>query len=461
MKTLTLNDRLPPFSNEAECGVLGCLLLDQQSYDVCVEQGVGPDSFYDIRHQAIFSAVTSMRSEGVPIDLIPLQESLHRNGKLQEVGGLAYLSALMDSTPSSANLSYYLDIVREKATLRRTIAACHAIAARCMEHSGPTGQLSDEVERDILAVRGSREVPVEASMKDVARRVVQNLMDRREGKQVGLLTGFSDLDRILGGLKNGQMIVIAARPGLGKSSLAMNIAENVAGTGSHVGVFSMEMSSDEICERVLASAARLNTKNVEHWSEGDFKRAISGMVKAGSLPIHLDDRPALTVNAIKAKARRWKQKHDIKLLVVDYLTLARVDGKSHDRRVEVDSISMGMKSLAKEIGVPVIVLAQLNRDIEKEKERKPRKSDLRESGQIEQDADVIGLLYEVPEGENTPTKERRRNDAPVVPTNLLIVKQRNGACGEVCFTFFREFTRFEQCQRQPKNTSEIDMNDYK
>jgi replicative DNA helicase len=441
-------DRLPPHSSEAEQGVLGCVLLSpRECMGECIERFKGAtDLFYDLRHQTIFEALLQMYDSQEAIDLITLQQRLKDRQLLDEIGGLAYLSGLADAVPSAANLSYYLEIVQEKYLLRRMIQVCTKVIGRLYDYEGEVPALMDEVERDILRVSESRVQSQTADMKELVHRAINTIEKFHEGQGqlTGLSTGFTDLDKMTSGLHGSEMIVIAARPSMGKTSLAMNIAEHVAIERKlPVGVFSLEMSSDALVLRMLCSRARVNLRSVREGflAERDFPKLTGAAGKLAGAPLFIDDSSGLSILEMRAKARRMFQQYGIKLFVIDYLQLLHSTARrAENRQQEIADISSGIKSLAKELNVPVIVLSQLNREIEREKGRPPRLSDLRESGAIEQDADVVGLLYR-PKSDDDEGGPVAEEDALAV--NLLLAKQRNGPTGDVELTFLKSYTRFE------------------
>jgi replicative DNA helicase len=439
-------DRLPPHSIEAEQGVLGCLLIDPRSIAECAGS-LGAGSFYDLRHQSLFEELVAMWDERVGIDLVTVGQRLKDKHQLDAIGGLAYLASLADAVPSAANLSHYLGIVRDKHILRRMITACTETVGRAYDCQDEIDVIVDEVETAVLSITGDR-ANTAAQLRPI-RTLVQDAVSTIEtyhaqrGRVTGLATGFADLDKMTTGLHAGEIIVIAARPSMGKTSLGMNIAEHVAlELKQPVGVFSLEMSADSLVLRLLCSAARVNLRSIREGflAERDFPRLTAAAGRLNAAPLFIDDTAGLSILQLRAKARRMHQQHGIKLFVVDYLQLLHSTARrAENRQQEIADISGGLKALAKELGVPVIVLAQLNREIEKrEPGSKPRLSDLRESGAIEQDADLVGLLYrDQAEGdEDSGTEETAR-------VNLLIAKQRNGPTGDVPLVFLKSITRFE------------------
>jgi replicative DNA helicase len=444
-------DRLPPHSPEAEQGVLGCVLLSPNDcVGECVEKfKAGAEVFYDLRHRTIFEALVEMYDQREAIDLITLQQRLKNKQRLEEVGGLAYLGSLPDTVPSAANLSYYLDIVLEKYVLRKMIQTCTEVVGRVYEHEGEVDALLDEVERDILRISETRVEGKTDKIKELVKKAINTIEDfhQRQGMLTGIGTGFTDLDKMTSGLHGGEMVVVAARPSMGKTSLAMNIAEHVSIEEKlPVGVFSLEMTSESLVLRMLCSRSRVNLRNVREGflAERDFPKLTGAAGKLANAPLFIDDSSGLSILQLRAKARRMYQQHGIKLFIVDYLQLLHSTARRADnRQQEIADISNGIKSLAKELNVPVIVLSQLNRELEKDKDRKPRLSDLRESGAIEQDADVVCLLYKPSRDDEDAAGE----EADAMPVNLLIAKQRNGPTGDVHLTFLKQYTRFESAAK--------------
>ena len=445
-------DRLPPHSIEAEQGVLGCIFLSpHECVGECVEKfKQGAMVFYDLRHQVIYELVAEMYDRKEAIDVITVQQRLKDKQQLEAVGGVAYLAALPDLVPSSANLSFYVEIVREKYILRKMISVCTEVVGRVYEHEGEVDALLDQVEGVVLRISEERVEAKTLLIKDVVHKAISRLEEyhANQGMLTGISTGFTDLDKMTTGLHGGEMIVIAARPSMGKTSLAMNIAESVAiDQKLPVGVFSLEMSSESLVLRMLCSRARVNLRNIREgfFSERDFPKITSAAGKLAASPLYIDDTAGLSILQLRAKARRMWQQYGIKLFVIDYLQLVHSTARrAENRQQEIADISNGVKALAKELNVPVIVLAQLNRELEKDKNRKPRMSDLRESGAIEQDADLIGLLYKPAAGDD---EEGPGAEQEAVPVNMLIAKQRNGPTGDVCLTFLKTYTRFESAAK--------------
>ncbi len=455
-------DRIPPHSIEAERGVLGCVLLNPtEGVGTCFEHFTrGEDFFYDPRHQTIFSAIVELGDQQAAVDLVTLGARLQDKGLLEAVGGYAYLNALLDAVPSAANLGYYLTLVREKYLLRRLIQTCTRLVGEAYEEVTSVDAFLDRAEAEVLAVHHERKAATSRSIHelvDKAMHRIEHFLTHR-GQLSGLATGFPDLDKKTNGLQAGEMIVIAARPSMGKTSLAMNIAEHVAvGSRLPVGVFSLEMTAEALVMRLLCSLARVNHHSLREGglAEKDFVRLADATSQLARAPLYIDDTAGLTILQLRARARRMKERHDIKLFVIDYLQLLQSANPRRgdmNRAQEIAEISSGVKALAKELDVPVIVLSQLNRDLERERHRKPRLSDLRESGAIEQDADVVGLLYKAdPKNPREPAsgEEDEETSGDSVMVNLLIAKQRNGPTGDVHLVFLKPFTRFESAAAFP------------
>jgi replicative DNA helicase len=448
-------DRLPPHSPEAEMGVLGCALLSpNECLGECIEKlkDSGAEFFYDLRHQTIYEMLAEMFNTRQAIDVITVQQKLKDKQLLEQIGGIAYLSQLQDSVPSAANLSYYLEIVREKFLLRKMIQTCTEVVGRVYDYEGEVDALMDEVERDVLRISESRAQAGVMGTKDLVNKAISTIENffSRKGTLTGLATGYADLDRMTDGLHGSEMIVIAARPSMGKTSLAMNIVENVVLEQKlPCAVFSLEMSAEALILRMMCSIARVNLRSIREgfMSESDFPKLTSAAGKLSNSKLFIDDSAGLSILQLRARARRLHQQHDIKLFVVDYLQLLHSTARrsQENRQQEISDISSGIKALAKELKVPVLVLSQLNRELERDKNRKPRLSDLRESGAIEQDADLVGLLYKPNAGDDEDGAAAEEADG--LPVNLLIAKQRNGPTGDINLTFLKNYTRFESAAK--------------
>ena len=442
--------RTPPHSVEAEQGVLGSMLISPREIIAeCIEK-INEQYFYVPAHQTIYTVLVDLWNGGQAIDLITFTQVLRDRNLLEVVGGASFVTSLFTFVPTAANVGYYLEIVREKYILREIIAACTESVRRSYEEQDEVNELLDEVEQRIFAVGEDRFKGQMVAMKDQVMEAIETIekLYENRGGITGISTGFIELDRMTNGLHPSEMIVIAGRPSMGKTALAMNIAEHVAIQSKlPVAVFSLEMSSQQLVQRLLCSRARVNLQKVREGflADRDFPSLTAAASKLAEAKIFIDDSAGLSILELRAKARRLKAQQDVQLLVVDYLQLLRSTSRraQDNRQLEISEISAGLKALAKELKIPVIVVAQLNRQPEARTGGKPRLSDLRESGSIEQDADLVGLLVrpEIYE-EDEEARAEKSGEA-----ELIIAKQRNGPIGEIPLTFLKEFTRFEDRAR--------------
>lgn len=432
--------RLPPHSVEAERSVLGGLMLDQRAWDQ-VADAVEAADFYRADHRLIFSAIASLIEQGEPPDAITVGESLSRQGQLEAAGGIDYLAQLVEETLSAANIAAYARIVRERSMLRQLIEIGGDIAASAHDGGRSVEELVDLAEQRVfeIADRGQRGAGFVA-IKHILPQAIDRLdvLSNTEGEITGVSTGFKDMDKMTAGLQRGDLVIVAGRPSMGKTTFAMNIAENAAiGANVPVAVFSMEMSAEQLSFRMIGSIGRVNQGNLRtgRLTDEDWSRIESAVSMMSNAPIYIDDSAGLTPTDVRARARRLKREHGLGLVVVDYLQLMQVGGNVENRATEISEISRSLKALAKELDVPVIALSQLNRSVEQRTDKKPVMSDLRESGAIEQDADLIVFIYreEVYEPETT-----RKGIA-----DIIIGKQRNGPVGEFHLAFLGEYTKFE------------------
>src|SRR6266850_3365570 len=450
--------RAPPHSVEAEQGVLGSMLISPRDAIAEVVEKINEEYFYVPAHRTIYSALVDLWNVGQAIDLITFTQVLRDRNLLETVGGAAAVTSLFTFVPTAANVGYYLEIVRDKYILRSIIAASTESVRRAYEEQDEVANLLDEVEQKIFAVGEDRFKGQMLSMKDQVMEAIEAIekLYERKGGITGISTGFVEFDRMTSGMHGAEMIVIAARPSMGKTALVMNIAEHVAVQEKlPVGVFSLEMSSQQLVQRLLCSRARVNLQKVRDGflAERDFPSLTAAASKLAEAQIFIDDSASLSILELRAKARRLKAQKDIKLIVVDYLQLLRSTTRraQDNRQLEISEISAGLKGLAKELKIPIIVIAQLNRQPEQRSGGKPRLSDLRESGSIEQDADLVGLLVR-PEmyEEDDEARQEKSGEA-----ELIIAKQRNGPVGEIPLTFLKEFTRFEDRARNVTEPDEV------
>lgn len=437
--------RVPPHSLEAEQSVLGGLLLDNQAWDRIGDM-VGDHDFYRDEHRRIYRHIRKLLEFGKPADVVTVAEALDAAGESEHTGGLAYLGQLAANTPSAANIRRYAEIVRERSILRRLVATADEIGASALSPLGRDAKtLLDEAEAKIFAIAeaGSRHTEGFLHINPLLTQVVekiQELHDRDNPSDItGVPTGFLDLDEKTSGLQPGDLIIVAGRPSMGKTAFALNIAENVAvDTGLPVAVFSMEMGGSQLAMRMLASIGRLDSHRVRtgRLTDDDWSRLSSALGKLHEAPIFIDESGGLNPVDLRARARRLhRQCGQLGLIVIDYIQLMVSARQNENRATEISEISRAIKSLAKELQVPIIALSQLSRKVEERNDKRPMMSDLRESGAIEQDADVIMMLYR--EEYYKPDTE----DKGVA--ECIIGKQRNGPTGTVRLAFLGEYTRFE------------------
>jgi len=433
--------RLPPQSIEAEQAVLGAILLDPRALDRAVEI-VGADDFYRDAHRKIFRAMLALHQRSEPVDLLTLSQELAAEGVLEAVGGTSYLAQLAEQVPTAANLAYYARIVREKSVLRQIIQVSTELGARAYDaRPGEVDDFLDQVEQRIMEISEQRTRPQFSNMSDLmldAVGAVESLYQRGE-MITGVPTGFTDLDRLTAGFQPSDLIIVAARPAMGKTAFALNVAVNAAQKrGVGVAIFSLEMSKLQLAMRMLCAEARVNSQLMRtgYLTKLDYPKIIAAAQKLSTLPIYIDDTPGLSLLELRAKARRLKRDQEAKLgmVIVDYLQLMRGHERSDSREQEISSISRGLKALAKELDVPVVALSQLNRQVESRSDRRPMMADLRESGAIEQDADVILFLFR-------PWVYDKDEDEHLA--EVIIGKQRNGPTDKVLLTYLPEYTCFE------------------
>ncbi len=435
-------DKLPPQNLEAEAQVLGAMLLDKEAIAQAIET-IKPESFYKDANSQIYSAIVNLYDSNQPVDIVTVAEKLKKRKELESVGGAAYISRLIESTPSPTSVNHYLKIVQEKATLRKLIKVASGIFDRCYDGAEDLSDVLDDAERqifDITQYRGSQGFVRIGDLIKHSIETVENLYQRKE-HVTGIASGFTDLDTLTAGFHPSDLVIIAGRPSMGKTSLALNIAEYLS-TVENVptAIYSLEMSKEQLVLRMLCSLARVSAHNVRTGfisEKHDFPRLVNAAGKLATAPIFIDDTPGITALELRAKARRLVAKEGIRLIVIDYLQLMSAGGRrSENRQQEISEISRSLKSLARELNVPILVLSQLNREAEARTDHKPKLSDLRESGAIEQDADLVILLFR--EEYYEPDNEEAKGSA-----ELIIAKQRNGPVGKVNLTFLEDCTHFE------------------
>jgi replicative DNA helicase len=442
---------IPPHSVESEMCVIGSMMHDARAAIPEVVAHLTEDYFYVPAHVVLYKAIVIMWDKGKPVDLVTVTTYLIDTGQIDQVGGPFYVTEVFRIVPTAANVGYYIGTVQAKYRVRRLIDASTKNIQRARENQDDVDALIDEAEQRIFEVGADRFNEAIKPMKDNVMRAIEIIESacERKGGVTGIATGFREFDRMTGGLHPAEMTVIAARPSMGKTGLMMNMGEHVAiDIKLPVAVFSLEMSTEQLTQRLLCSRARVNLQKVRdgYLCENDFPALIGAAGKFAESKLFIDDTSGLTILELRARARRLKAQHDIQLLIIDYLQLLRSNSKrgQENRQIEVTEISAGLKGLAKELKIPVVVAAQLNRQAEARQGGRPRLSDLRESGSIEQDADVVGLLYRPEVYED---REEARHEC-AGEAQLIIAKQRNGPIGEIPLTFLKEFTRFEDRARE-------------
>lgn len=438
--TIATAERTLPHNLEAERSVLGAILVHNDAFNTAAQVIDGRD-FYRDAHRRIFDRMVALSERGEAIDFITLKEELSRGGDLEEVGGPAYVASLVDGVPRATNVEYYARIVKEKATLRNLIYAANKILTNAYEADQESDLILDEAESSIFAVADDRLkagfVPMRELVNDSFPKIEQLFEHKR--LVTGVPTGFVDLDEMTRGLQPGDLVIVAARPSMGKTSLVLNIAQHVAVQGEHtVGFFSLEMSKESLFIRLLTSEAQIDSHRLMsgHIADRDYSRISHALERLSSMRLFIDDTANIGVLEMRAKSRRLQAEHGLNLIVVDYIQLMSARGRYENRTLELASISRSLKGLAKELNVPVVVLSQLSRAPESRSDHRPQLSDLRESGALEQDADVVVLIY------RDDAYNRDPNNPDAGTAELILAKQRNGPTGIVRLAFLREQTRF-------------------
>ncbi|MDP3722627.1 MAG: replicative DNA helicase [Candidatus Omnitrophota bacterium] len=436
---LTMLERVPPQNLEAEQALLGSMLLEEEAV-VQAAQLLREPAFYSNVHRKIFGAITALYKANVPVDLVTVAEELKKRNLLEEVGGPSYLTTLTSIVPTAANAEFYSRIVGQKAILRDLIRVTTQIAGECYEEAIEPDALLDRAEALIFEIASKKLKRDAMAMKDIIKSSIEMIdaLYQRKGVITGLPTGFIELDQQLAGLQPAELIVVAGRPAMGKSSFTLCVAEHVAlALKAGVAIFSLEMSKESLVQRMLCSHARINAHSVRSGmlATSDWPNLTKAAGKLSEAPIYIDDSPTLSVLELRAKARRLKSQHNIGLLLLDYLQLMEESRYAENRQQEISVISRNLKAMARELNVPVIAVSQLSRAPERRESFRPRLSDLRESGAIEQDADVVLMLFRE---EYYHFTEENKGSAEVI-----IAKQRNGPTGTVKLAFLKDYTRFE------------------
>jgi replicative DNA helicase len=433
--------KIPPQSIEAEESLLSGILIDNNTLLDIIDI-ISPEDFYRSAHQKIFSGIVELFSKNEPVDLVTLTNALKERGNLEEIGGATYLATLVDTVPLAVNAKHYAKIVHDKASLRRLIERANEIAKECFEDRGNVDEIIDFAESSIFEISKNKHKQSYYPISEIIDGNIETLEERQGNKALvtGVPTGFTRLDNLISGLQQSELIILAARPSMGKTALALNIARNAAVDANvPVAIFSLEMSKEQLSMRLLCSEARIDSSRLRggFFSMEDWRKLTDAAGVLSDTSIFIDDTPDISGMEIRAKARRLKMEKDIGLVIIDYLQLMKGRMSAERRDLEISEISRSLKALAKELGVPVMALSQLNRMLEQRNDKQPRLSDLRESGALEQDADVVAFIYRdeiYNSDENNPKKGT---------ADILIRKNRNGPIGEATLTFLDSYTRFE------------------
>ncbi|MEG6584382.1 replicative DNA helicase [Dendrosporobacter sp. 1207_IL3150] len=438
-------ERIPPQNLEAEQAVLGGMLIEREAISK-VAEFLRPEDFYREAHRLIFGAMQELFNKNEPVDLVTVTEYLRKADKLENAGGIAYITSLANSVPTAANITYHGKIVEEKSLLRQLINSATNIAGLGYEASEEVANILDKAEKMILEVSGRKIggdfTPIKSIIFDAFGKIEQ--LYASKGGITGLASGFKDLDRLTSGLQASDLILVAARPSMGKTAFTLNIASNVAIREKQaVAFFSLEMSKEQLVQRMLCAEASIDSQRLRigELEDRDWSKLISAADRLSSAPIFIDDTPGITVMEMRSKARRLKIEHDLKLIIIDYLQLMQGSGSKggENRQQEISEISRSLKALAREVNVPVIALSQLSRSVESRQVKKPMLSDLRESGSLEQDADIVAFLYR--EDYYNPDTENKNI------TEVIIAKHRNGPVDTVQLFFHKQFTKFADLSR--------------
>jgi len=435
-------ERLPPQNIEAEQSVLGSLLIDSEAV-VRVASFLRPEDFYRRAHSLIYQAILDLHERREPADFVTLCDELERRGQLEEVGGAAYITSLINAVPTALHVEHYARIVERTAILRRLLSAATEIASLAYEEAKDVDEVVDRAEQIIFGVSQRRLrrdlMPIKQVLEEYFERI--DYLHRHKGQFIGVPTGFSQLDKLLGGLQRSDLIVVAGRPGMGKSSLALSIAHNAAKRfGQRVAIFSLEMSAEQVVQRLVAAETGIEIQRLRLGDirDEEWPRFVQATGILSDTMIFIDDTPAISAMELRTKARRLHAEHGLDLIIVDYLQLMRGDSRSENRVQEISYISGSLKALARELNVPVLALSQLSRAVEQRQDKRPILSDLRESGSIEQDSDVVMFIYRE-EMYNPDTEKQNIAD-------IIVAKHRNGPTGQVPLYFRKEVAQFVEVE---------------
>ncbi|MEW4372421.1 replicative DNA helicase [Paenibacillus kandeliae] len=437
-------DRVPPQNLEAEQAVLGAILLQAEAL-ISVMERVDTEDFYDKSHQLIYDAMVNLGEENQPIDLITLTSLLQDRSQLEDIGGVSYLAKLANAVPTAANVDYYAQIIEEKSMLRRLIRTATQIVSEGYTGGEDVGSMLGDAERKILEISNRRTGSGFIAIRDVLMEVFEKVetLSENSGNTTGIPTGFIDLDKMTAGFQRSDLIIVAARPSVGKTAFALNIAQNVAVRAKEtVAIFSLEMSAAQLVQRMICAEANLDASVMRtgDFKEEDWMKLTMGIASLSESEIYIDDTPGIMVSEIRAKCRRLQKEKGLGMIVIDYLQLISGRGKAgENRQQEVSEISRTLKQIARELHVPVIALSQLSRGVEQRQDKRPMMSDLRESGSIEQDADIVSFLYR----DDYYNQETEKKNI----IEIIIAKQRNGPVGTVELVFLKNFNKFVNYER--------------
>jgi replicative DNA helicase len=440
----TAPERTLPHNLEAEKSVLGAVLIHNDAFNNAAELIDSRDFFRDA-HRRIFDKMVALSERGDAIDLVTLKEELQRAGELDEVGGPAYIASLADGVPRSANVEHYARIVKEKATLRSLIHSANRIIAEAYQAEEDADQILDGAEKEIFAIAEGRISAGFTPLRDLVQSsfaTIEKLQEQRNAI-TGVPSGFQDLDEMTAGFQPSDMIILAARPAMGKTSFVLNVAQNASKKGKTVGVFSLEMSKEQLFLRLLTSEAMIDAHKFRtgYLTEKDYGKLSHALGTLAELPIYIDDTPGIGLMEMRAKCRRLAAAHTLDMVIIDYIQLMQGRGRFESRQQELTSISRSVKILAKELNIPIVALSQLSRAPESRTDHRPQLSDLRESGALEQDADLVMFIYRAEVYDKEETKPEEAGTA-----EIIIGKHRNGPIGSVRLTFLNQFTKFENHQ---------------
>lgn len=433
-----MSERIPPHNIEAEQAVIGAILIEPNAFSTASERITAID-FYRTSHQVVFEAMFALFEKGEPIDMVTVTRWLQDADKLDISGGVPYLTNLAQSVPTAANIDYYSRIVEEKALLRRLIETATNIVTTTFSQEDAVAEVLDEAERSILEVSNKQNASAFKPIKDVLIDVYDNIEQLHHAKSdvTGISTGYRDLDRMTSGFQRNDLIIIAARPSMGKTAFALNIAQNVAiNSDENVAIFSLEMGADQLVQRMLCAEGNINSQRLRtgKLEQEDWEKLTLAMGSLSHAGVFIDDSPGIRVSDIRSKCRRLKQEFGLGMIIIDYLQLIQGNANSQEnRQQEVSEISRSLKGLARELEVPLIALSQLSRGVESRQDKRPMMSDLRESGSIEQDADIVGFLYR---------DDYYEDDAENSNIEIILAKQRNGPTGTVELHFAKEYNKF-------------------